>query len=142
MPEIAGHEPMGTDTLATYVDDGRAWVTESDGAVVGYTVVDFIDDAAHIEQISVAPDYQGRGLARALIDEVDAWARARGLSGLTLTTFSEVPWNRPLYEHLGFEVVAEAELSLAMVSLRAEEATYGLDPEIRVAMRRPLAPPG
>jgi ribosomal protein S18 acetylase RimI-like enzyme len=138
MPEIAAHEPMGPRPLAVYIDDGRAWVAVAEEAVVGYVVVDVMDDAAHVEQISVAPAFQRRGICRALIDTVAAWARPRGLNALTLTTFRDVPWNRPLYEHLGFRVLGEDELSPALIALREEETRYGLDAELRVVMRRKL----
>ena len=38
----------------------------------------------------------------ALIEHVAGWARAHGSPALTLTTFTEVPWNAPYYERLGF----------------------------------------
>lgn len=139
MADIAAHEPIGPEPLGEYVSDGRCWVATDDDAPVGYAVVDVIDGAAHIEQISVMPSHQGRGYGRALIDVVATWARAHELHALTLTTFDDVPWNRPLYEHLGFRVVPISELSAALTALREEEAGYGLDPEIRVVMRRTIS---
>jgi len=139
MPEIAAAEPMEASRLAAYASDGRSWVAvDQDDTVVGYVVVDVVDAAAHIEQISVEPQHQGHGIGRALIDHVAAWARSRGLSALTLTTFSDVPWNRPLYEHLGFRALDEGELSPALRAIRDHEAALGLDPSIRVCMRRDL----
>lgn len=114
---------------------------------MGYVVVDVVDSAAHIEQIGVDPDYQGRGLCRALIDEVERWAAARDMTAMTLTTFDEVPWNRPLYEHLGFAVVDQIDLQPGLREVRAAEARHGLDPTTRVCMQRVvdrprrLAPP-
>ncbi len=139
MPEIAAHEPPAAERLVRYADEGRCWVALSaDGTVVGYVIVDLVDDDAHVEQISVLPDHQGRGFGRQLLDEVGTWARGRGLTALTLTTFAEVPWNRPLYEHLGFRCLTEAELSPALAAVRDHETTLGLDPSQRVVMRREL----
>lgn len=48
------------------------------------------------EQVSVRADWQGVGLGRALLDRVREWAADHGMLSITFTTFSAVPWNRPL----------------------------------------------
>jgi len=140
LPDIAAAEPMATDTLVAYARGGRAWVAvDGGGRAIGYVVVDVIDGCAHVEQVSVDPRYQGRGVGRALLDEVAASAARQGMAALTLTTFSQVPWNQPLYEHLGFAVVAESDLSPGLRAVRESEAEHGLDPAARVCMRRMVA---
>ncbi len=112
MPDIASHEPMNAEVLTRYARDGRSWVaTDGSDRAVGYVVVDVVAGCAHIEQLSVHPEHQGAGLGRALVAEVERWASDSGLSAVTLTTFTDVAWNRPLYEHLGFAVLTEDELS-------------------------------
>jgi len=134
---VADHEPASVDELAAYAAGGRSWVAvDDDDRPVGYVVVDVVDGNAHVEQVSVRPDHQGVGVGRALLDRVQAWAAQTGRSAVTLTTFTEVPWNRPLYEHLGFEVLAEGEIGPELRSLRAAEADHGLDPADRVCMLR------
>jgi GNAT superfamily N-acetyltransferase len=134
-----GLQEMPAETLAAYARSGRSWVaTDPDDHVVGYVVVDVIDGHAHIEQVSVEPTHQGKGLGRALIDEVEQWATAQNLEAITLTTFSDVPWNRPLYEHLGFQVIPPDRLSPGLRSLRNRETAHGLNPDLRVCMRRPI----
>jgi ribosomal protein S18 acetylase RimI-like enzyme len=109
---------------------------------VGYVLVDLVDGNAHIEQISVRPECQGAGIGRALVDQVRAWAAESGRSAITLTTFAEVSWNRPLYEHLGFDVVAEDDLGPELRAVRDAEAAHGLDPATRVCMRLDLGTRG
>jgi GNAT superfamily N-acetyltransferase len=137
MADIADADPFTLDELAAYVAGGRSWVAV-DGAdrAVGYVVVDEVDGQAHVEQVSVVPERQGEGIGAALLDHVAAWAASGGRSALTLTTFTDVPWNRPLYEHLGFRVLADDELGPELRAVRTHEATLGLDPAIRVCMRR------
>ena len=136
MPEIADDEPPSTDVLARYADAGRSWVAADDGdRPIGYVLVDTVDGCAHIEQVTVSPDHQGAGIGRALIDEVHRWAVERGMPAVTLTTFTAVPWNALLYEHLGFRVVDEAEIGPELRALRDDEARHGLDPTQRVCMR-------
>jgi GNAT superfamily N-acetyltransferase len=138
---VADHEPPSLQTLATYALAGRAWVAIDDvGVPVGYVLVDVVDGCAHVEQVSVQPDHQGLGVGRALLDRARSWATEAALNAVTLITFAEVPWNRPLYEHLGFRVLPEAEIGLQLRAVRDAEAAHGLDPLHRVCMRLELAP--
>ena len=136
LAEIAEHEPMAAAEMRACFDDGRAWVAEVDGAVAGYVLVEVVDGRAHVEQVSVAPERQGAGIGRALLEAVDRWAAAQGMDAVTLTTFRDVPWNAPLYAHLGFAVVDDP--SPALRAFVDHEASLGLDPALRVVMRRPL----
>ena len=141
MPEIADDEPPGRAELLDAAAAGRAWVAvEESDRPVGYVLVDDVDDAVHVEQISVHPRHQGRGVGRLLIDHV-AWNPARGWRTVTLTTFRDVEWNAPLYERLGFRVLEEHEVTAGLRNVRAAEAAAGLDPARRVCMRRVPAPP-
>ena len=137
MEWIADSDPMPVEVLEDYASSGRSWVAmdESDRPV-GFVVVDVVDGNAHVGQVSVLPDYQGRGLGKALLEAVRAWAIETGCPALTLTTFIYVPWNRPLYEHLGFVVVPEDEMQPGLRAVREHESRIGLDPESRVCMRR------
>jgi hypothetical protein len=55
---------------------------------------------------------------------------------VTLTTFRDVPWNRPWYERLGFRVLGEDELGPELRARRDEEEHLGLPAALRVCMRR------
>ena len=146
---IAEDEPMSVDELAAYATAGRSWVAsiEPGGAaagtdvVVGYVLLDEIDGDSHIEQISVDPSAQGRGIGRALLARAEQHAAEHGRPALTLTTFRDVPWNAPLYEHLGFRVLSPDEVGPGLAALVAAEADHGLDPEQRVCMRREVTRP-
>jgi GNAT superfamily N-acetyltransferase len=138
LPEIAAHEPSSVDELAAYMEAGRAWVVVEGDVPVGYALVDFVDDAAHLEQLSVHPDHGRRGRGSALLGHVADWARARRLPAVTLTTFRHVPWNAPFYARRGFRVLEVHELGPGLRLLRDEEGRRGLDPAIRVCMRREL----
>jgi GNAT superfamily N-acetyltransferase len=111
-----------------------------DGAdeAVGYVAVDAVDGCAHVEQISVVPAHSGKGIVRALLDEVERWAVSCQLAAVPLTTFDGVAWNRLLYEHLGFATLGDGELSAGLRARREAETAHGLDPTTRVYMRRAL----
>lgn len=110
--------------------------TGPDDLPLGYLIADPVDGAAHIEQVSVHPSAARRGLGSALIDRAGAWAAHEGLTALTLTTFTHVPWNAPYYARLGFRVLTESGLTDGLRKIRAEEAEHGLDRWPRVCMRR------
>ena len=46
---------------------------------------------------------------------------------MTLTTYSEVPWNAPYYERCGFHRLDEAQWTPSLRAIRAAEAAAGLD---------------
>jgi GNAT superfamily N-acetyltransferase len=136
MPDIADAEPASIEELDEYAAAGRGWVAvDGDDRPIGYVIVDIVDGAAHIEQFSVVPEHQGTGVGRALVDRVRTWAAENGYAAITLTTFTDVPWNRPLYEHLGFRVIAPDDIGPELRAVRDHEATLGLEPTIRVCMR-------
>jgi ribosomal protein S18 acetylase RimI-like enzyme len=142
MPEIAAQEPMSVEAMDGYRRSGRAWVLLPDGTSsatpVAYALVDLVDGAGHIEQISVDPAFARQGLGRRLIDHLAAEARREARTALTLTTFRDVPWNAPYYGRCGFRELAESELGPELRAKRDDEATHGLDPALRVCMRRDL----
>lgn len=129
MDDVAADEPLPAVELVAAARAGRSWVAvDGDDRAVGYVVVEVVDGCAHIGQLSVEPDHQGRGLARDLVGQVEEWAATRALSAVTLTTFRDVPWNRPFYEHLGFEAVLEEELGPGLRALRVTEGPVASTP--------------
>ena len=137
---IADDEPASVQELARYADSGRSWVAvDGTGIPIGYVLVDEVDGNAHVEQMSVEPSHQGRGVGRALLERVGEWAVATGCPALTLTTYAGVPWNAPLYEHLGFRVMGAHEVGPELAAVRVAEKAAGLDIAERVCMRWDVA---
>lgn len=137
MDAIADDAPPSQSDLAPYLRDGRAWVaTDPADNPIAYILVDVIDSRAHIEQVSVHPVHSRKGLGSALIDHVERWAAARSLQGMTLTTFSDVPWNAPYYERLGFRTLPEQAWSNGLKEIVREEVRHGLGAWPRVVMEK------
>jgi GNAT superfamily N-acetyltransferase len=137
---FADHDPGSVEELTPYADSGRAFVSvDADDRPVGYLLLDPIDGAAHIEQVSVHPDHARRRLGRALIEHAASWASTRDLSSLTLTTYVDVPWNGPYYERLGFRYLTTDEETPGLRTIRARERALGLEVWPRTSMRRSLA---
>ncbi|MEU4131270.1 GNAT family N-acetyltransferase [Streptomyces wuyuanensis] len=139
MTAVADDDPPPLGELERCRKAGGLWVTVTeDGRPAAYLLTEPVDGAAHIEQLSVHPDFARRGLGRELIDHLAALAAAGGRCALTLTTFTEVPWNAPYYARLGFRALGEDELTEGLRNIRRTEAAHGLDRWPRTCMRRPL----
>jgi putative acetyltransferase len=137
MATIAEDVPPALDALAVYQQDGRAWVAaNSNDEPVAYMLIDVVDCFAHIEQVSVHPRYARRGVGGLLIEEAARWAAARGLGGMTLTTFEEVPWNAPYYRRLGFQEMPDSQWSAGIRQVVQSEREHGLAVWPRVVMKR------
>ncbi len=144
MAFVADDDPPPLDLLESYRLAGRCWVatdplSATGDRPLGYVLADPVDDALHIEQVSVDPAAARRGIGRDLIAHLAALAARRGMAALTLTTFTDVPWNAPYYARIGFRVLAEHEFTDGLRAIRAEEAQHGLDRWPRVCMRREVA---
>ena len=139
MPEAAEFEPRTLDELAESQRAGGLWVAvEEDDEPTSFLMLVPVDGCLHVEQLSTAPAAARRGLGRALLDHAADLARAEGVPALTLTTFADVPWNGPYYERCGFRVLADDELTHGLRAKVETEAGFGLDPALRVVMRRDL----
>lgn len=86
-----------------YFPEGEFLVAELEGRIVGSIAFhppgeilrafydDFGDAAAQIKRFSVAPDYQRRGVGRALYDELERRARKDGIETFVLHTTGRTP---------------------------------------------------
>jgi len=87
--------------------DGRVWVSELDGAVVGWghaQGVHVLESPAHAEVVGlvVDRDLRGRGIGAALMAEAERWAAAEGYTMVRVrSNVVRVDAHR-FYERLGF----------------------------------------
>ena len=133
--DVVNDVPVSLETFEARRVVGRVWAVYENDLPVGFVVADFVDGCVHIEEMSVLPKHSGQGYGVALLEHVTTWAHSQGMPGITLTTFSEVPWNRPFYERRGFHVLEDHELTPGLIDRRYAEAVRGLDPDRRVCMR-------
>ncbi|MCZ2403884.1 GNAT family N-acetyltransferase [Paenarthrobacter sp. Z7-10] len=92
---------------------------------VAFARLEELDGQAHLEQLSVHPDWARQGIGRALVHAAVAWARESGYRVLTLSTFADVRFNAPFYMSCGFVAVTSPGPELQEVSRR--EVELGLD---------------
>ena len=85
--------------------DSHVFLTaETDGAVVGYVGMLYVLDEGYISNVAVRPDYRRRGVAEALLAELEARGRALMLSFLTLEVRESNAAAVALYEKRGYRV--------------------------------------
>ena len=111
--EIArGDRPILLEALHGRIEHAAILVAELSpggeraGYVLATTKHDYFTRAAHahVEVIAVTPEAEGRGVARALMDAIEEWARRRGYSHVTLNVFGRNARAKALYDSLGYEV--------------------------------------
>lgn len=84
------------------------FIIEVDGERAGFLHLQRVDDffgagmLCHISDLALAPGYEGRGLARRLLEHAEAFARAHGCCRLTLSVIPGNARARGLYERFGF----------------------------------------
>ena len=74
--------------------------------IVGYTGLDLAGDVADVMTIATAPQAQGRGIGRLLLDELVARATRHGAHAVLLEVRADNAPARGLYERNGFEVLS------------------------------------
>ncbi len=130
---VADHEPIPAETHRRHIARGHCLVACAGDAPVGFLASEPFGRELHIREMSVVPEWQGRGIGAALVRACMIDARNAGFLALTLTTFREVPWNAPFYRRLGFADVDPASHD-RLAQVLADETEGGFSPESRVAM--------
>lgn len=134
-PEMDDGDCISSEVAAMAIAEGRLAVAVRHGAVVGYVLVDRCGSEYCVAQITVDPSAQQGGVGTLLMRFVLADAERSGETSVVLSTQSDVPWNRPWYEALGFEVVPPQQWSAGMERVTAAQMAAGLDWSTRVHMR-------
>ncbi|WP_342774003.1 GNAT family N-acetyltransferase [Muriicola soli] len=92
------------------------YVKETEGDIVGCICVTPVMDEEYfsvkwltpnglnlyVHRLAVHPDYQGKGMARSLMDKAEAIARAANYTSVRLDTFSKNQRNQRFYESRGY----------------------------------------
>jgi len=120
---VIGREPK--PMLADYdaaVRSHRFDMLYLDGALAG--LIETIDegDQLLIENVAVAPAFQGRGLGTHLMAQAEEVARALGRGRVWLYTNKLFAVNIALYLKLGFKVDSEEEIGPGMVRVNMSKA--------------------
>ena len=61
---------------------------------------------ASVDDVFIEPEYRNRGMGRALLQSVQAWAQERGADGISLQVAAANLRGRKFYEDLGFRDIS------------------------------------
>ena len=128
--EIASRDYTGPQILAWAPDaiedrqfgkrceSKSTWVSEVQGRIAGFSD---LEPDGHVDMLYVHPDFQRRGIARALLKHIEETARTSGLRRL----YTEASITaRPVFEAAGFRVIAPQTVTVrgeAMINYRMEK---------------------
>ena len=102
-----------------------AIVAERNGEMVGCVMIHEMEGDLYFGRLAVLPAARGTGLARRLIDAVEADARRRGLPGIRLGVRVALTDNQRLFQSLGYREISR-------------EAHPGFDHPTSINMRKSL----
>ena len=108
---------LGPEGLA----EGRTYVAEEDGSVVGFATWAQADGAIELEDLFVDPGWRRRGIATALVRRIVDVLRAQGVTWLEVTAN---PHAREFYRSAGF------------IDYGVAETDFGAAPRMRLAISR------
>jgi len=102
--EPSGFDADLTDIRRCYLErGGRFWVLVDEGRVVGtVAVVPTGRVGCEVKRLYLLPEYRGRGLGRALLDQTLDWATASGYGHIVAWSDARLGTAHAVYERLGF----------------------------------------
>ena len=99
--------PDAIELPAEQIANGRVFVSEWDGEIVGFAAVEpRADGESELDALFVDPHMQRRGIGRALVEHCAEFARNQGSRALHVIGN---PHAKTFYEECGFEVIGTTE---------------------------------
>lgn len=106
--DIIAGDRTSADELASLLASGKILIAEEDARIVGCVYLELEgDEAAYFGLLAIAPELQGRGLGRLLVQAAEDWARRERRREMTLKIIDQRPELLAYYERLGYRAVAE-----------------------------------
>jgi putative acetyltransferase len=99
------------ESLAARMKDGRTRLVAVTDSIAGFVDV---ETDGHIDLLYVAPAATGRGVARTLLETAEALAPLSGAARLYAEASQTA---RPVFERLGYSVIARRDFEIAGVQI-------------------------
>jgi ribosomal-protein-alanine N-acetyltransferase len=88
--------------------DANVLVARMDNRIVGFAIMRYGEDDAHLDLLAVASAYQRLGVARQLLSWLEKCAVVAGTFKVELEVRANNEGARRFYERMGYRVIAEA----------------------------------
>lgn len=139
---LEGYDPSSStlphEILQASLANQHLWISEYDGVPVGFLAALNIDDGLHVEELSVALEFQGQGRGGALLKAAMEYAHQNEYRAVTLTTNSQIPWNAPFYTRAGFKEISVNDCKSGLREILLRDKAKSFKPEDRIAMVYPI----
>lgn len=117
-PDVIDQEKFGQRCASK-----STWVANIEDRIAGFSD---LEPDGHVDMLYVHPEFQRRGVARALLQHIETAARAMNLPRL----YAEASITaRPTFEAIGFRVIAPQTVTVRGESLTNYRMEKRLDPE-------------
>jgi ribosomal-protein-alanine N-acetyltransferase len=101
----------------------EAWVLRSlQGELLGYFLVMAIVDEAHLLNVAVAQEWQGKGLGRLLLNQSVALSRGLGMESILLEVRPSNERAREIYQRYGFSEIGRRKAYYPAADQQREDA--------------------
>jgi len=94
------------ESLRNRLEKNRLFLAEDDGRISGAVFATQKGDAVYLDRLAVDPEVRCRGIARRLIEAVEAHARALGAARITLGVRLVLQHNIDYFQRWGFVEIA------------------------------------
>lgn len=138
LPKALCSQTLPVCEIESSIQEQRLWVAESDQNLVGFALIRSLNQLTLLAEIDVLPEYNGKGIASALLNLIIEKLKQRNKTALYLTTFRDFTPSRRLYDKFGFVVLESDNIPHELRKILVEEAIIGLG--IRIAMKLTIQP--
>jgi GNAT superfamily N-acetyltransferase len=138
-PAAADGQPLSVALHARWLAHDGVWVAEGPrGELAGFLAWIPLALDMYVVELDVHPAHGGQRLGAHMLDALASFGARMGFARMVLRTFLDVPWNAPYYHKLGFAPLAQHEEHAELTSIRAQEASVGLDDSLRRTLYRAI----
>jgi ribosomal protein S18 acetylase RimI-like enzyme len=126
--------PYSAEEMARSLEDSELWILRECSRVVAFCCLEIGENSVWLENIAVAPDYQGRGLGAALVHRALQEAKVDAGRPARLDVSSRNPRAISVYERLGFSRCSERLRFSAPRNELAAAVAWRLNPSAKIAV--------
>ena len=84
-------------------------IAQDENQIVGYAGIALAGDVADIHTLTVLPEFRRKGIASHMLQDLEAWAKEKGIDSFMLEMREGNAEAQPLYEKYGYQVISRRD---------------------------------